>query len=177
MAESGKGCEQMDSLNDCLARYYDHGCDCREDVPEDAFVEELKLPLEQRQSGIFQKVVEICKDPAQLNPKGDNQPLRHSVGNLDYYMTEYLLDRGANPHFDIQKGDIPYGCGNYYIDELNLLAMDESFATDCDETVFDRVLKIAQLFAKHGVTNVRTSCITIDDETKTVQVAQAKVKF
>ena len=172
--------EQTKDLDDCLYCYYNHdvyGYDDIDDVPEEAVAEELKLPLEQRESGILRKVAELCKDISQLNPPGEDQPLMRSVGNLDYYMTEYLLEHGANPHFDIQEGDIPFGCGNYYIDEMDLIAMEEGFATDCDQTVFDRILKIAQLFAKHGVTNVRTYCITIDSETKTVQVAQAKTKF
>lgn len=68
-------------------------------------------------------------------------------------------------------------CGNYYIDDLDIAAMDESFVTAPDKNVFDRILQIAVLFAKHGVTDVHTHCISIDSKTRTVSVSQAKVKW
>lgn len=43
-----------------------------------------------------------------------------AVGNLDVAMTEYLLNRGADPHYDLPSEGIPYGCGNYYIDNLDI---------------------------------------------------------
>lgn len=100
-----------------------------------------------------------------------------AVGNLDVAMTEYLLAHGADPHYANEDDRIPYGCGNYYIDSLDIATRDESFATAPDKNVFDRILQIVVLFAKHGVTDVHTHCISIDRKTRTVSVSQAKVKW
>ena len=54
---------------------------------------------------------------------------------------------------------------------------DNSFEPNAKKEVFDQVLKIATLFAKHGVTNVHTYCISIDGESRIVSVTQAKVKY
>ena len=63
------------------------------------------------------------------------------------------------------------------VDDLDIAALDESFVTAPDRNVFDRILQIAVLFAKHGVPDVHTHCISIDSKTRTVSVSQAKVKW
>ena len=72
---------------------------------------------------------------------------------------------------------IPYGCGNYYIDDLDVTLLNYSFEPNAKKEVFDQVLKIATLFAKYGVTDVHTHCISIDGESRIVSVTQAKVKY
>ncbi len=163
-----------------LDSYYQHdvyGCSDIEEVPEDAVAEELRLPLAERPSGVLAQLEWLLAHGAKVNDSGDWQPLMAPVGALDVAMTQYLLEHGADPHFDIDEGYPPYGCGNYYIDDLDVRAMDASFSNDADESVFHRILQIALLFAQHGVTDVYTHCVSIDGETRCVSVSQARVKY
>lgn len=168
------------ALYSLLDAYYQHdvyGFDDVEDVPEDAVAEELALPLEERKSGVLFQMEKLLAHGAAVNASGDQQPLMLAVGNLDIAMTEYLLEHGANPHYDLPDEGIPYGCGNYYLDALDLCALDESFVTEPDRDGFDRILRIAMLFAKRGVTDVQTHCISIDSRTRHIAVKQAKMKY
>ena len=138
---------------------------------------ELRLPLEQRASGILGELSWLLSHGAKVNVDGERQPLMPPVGNLDAAMTAYLLENGANPHFDISEDEAPYGCGNFYIDDLDRILLDESFVTGPDQSVFDRVLQIAALFAKYGVAGVHTYCISIDKKTRTVSTRRVYTAF
>lgn len=160
-----------------LSFYYQstaYGYDNPADVPEDAVPKELALPLEARPSGVFHQLRWLLSHGVPVNAPGDWQPLMPPVGNLDVAMTAYLLACGADPHFDLLSDGTPYGCGNYYIDDLDCVLLDESFVTTPDRSTFDRALQIALLFAKYGVTDVKTYCISIDSKTRTVTVKQAR---
>ena len=144
----------------------------------EAAANEKDLPVEDRPSGVLDVLHCLLSHGATLNPKEEErQPLMAPVGALDVAMTEYLLEKGADPHYDLPYNIIAYGCGNYYIDELDILVMEESFVNAPDTSVFDRALQIAVLLAKHGVANVRTHCIVIDGEEKTVQVISGSTAF
>ena len=182
--ESGKNINKFRSkeavLFFFLDSYYQHdvyGYDDVEDVPENATAEEINLPLDKRQSGILEQMEWMLAQGANVNDGGEWLPLMLAVGNLDVAMTEYLLNHGADPHYAGEDDGIPYGCGNYYIDDLDIAALGESFVSAPDRNVFDRILQIAVLFAKLGVTDVHTHCISIDSKTRTVSVSQAKVKW
>ena len=135
----------------------------------------VSMPLVDRPSGILAKLEWLFAHGADVNAGGEWLPLMQAVGNLDVAMTAYLLDHGADPHYAGEDDGIPYGCGNYYIDDLDIALLDESFVSDPDKSVFDRVLQIAVLFAKHGVTDVHTHCISIDSKTRTIHISKAKV--
>ncbi len=179
--EAGKDinqyCNDYAVLFDFLDSYYLHdayGYASCTDVPEDAVAEELELPLAQRKSGVLEQVEWLLSHGADVNDGGDWLPLMLAVGYLDVAMTEWLLEQGANPHSDLDE-ESPFGCGNYYIDELDAIALHESLGNGADKRVFEKILQIALLFAKKGVANIQTHCIKIDSNT--VSVSQAKVKF
>lgn len=145
---------------------------------EDYFAEELLLPLAERSYDIVTKLQWMFDNGVDPNAGGEWVPLMPPVAFIDYAMTEFLLEHGANALFDTEdEGDIPYGCGNWYIDELDVIALNCSFEPSAKKIVFDQILKIATLFAKHGVTDVHTHCIDIDSEKRTVSVTQARVKY
>ena len=148
-------------------------CDC--DDAENLSNREPSMPLVDRPSGILAKLEWLFAHGADVNAGGEWLPLMQAVGNLDVAMTAYLLDHGADPHYAGEDDGIPYGCGNYYIDDLDIALLDESFVSDPDKSVFDRVLQIAVLFAKHGVTDVHTHCTSIDSKTRTIHISKAKV--
>ena len=139
--------------------------------------EELQLPLAQRKGNVCNHLKWLFVHGADINGGNDWKPLMLAVGNLDVAMTEYLLNRGADPHYDLPNEGIPYGCGNYYIDNLDIAALDESFEAHPDKAVFDRILRIAVLLARHGVSDVHTHCISIDSLTRTVRVSQTKAMY
>ena len=95
---------------------------------------------------------------------------KQKIERLDTHIPSQRLDEC------IKKGQI-YGCGNYYIDDLDVTMLNYGSEPKPRKEILDQVLKIAALFAKYGVTDVYTHCISIDGETKTVTVAQAQVKY
>lgn len=145
---------------------------------DDYYAEELWVPLKERSNKIFDQMSWLIEHGADLNAGGEYLPLMPSVAHLDYSMVEFLLENGANAQYDSDEdSEIPYGCGNYYIDDLDVTLLNYSFEPNAKKEVFDQVLKIATLFAKHGVTDVHTHCISIDGDSRTVSVTQAKVKY
>jgi len=152
--------------------------DPKVEYDDEYYAEELWLPLEERPNKIFDQMKWLIEHGADLNAGGEWPPLIPPVAYLDYAMTEFLLANGANAHFDLEEdGDIPYGCGNYYIDDLDVTLLNYSFEPNAKKEVFDQALKIATLFAKYDVTDVHTHCISIDGESRMVSVTQAKVKY
>lgn len=150
----------------------------KDDECEDApFSDELKLPLDKRSSNVSRHLDWFMENGADPNAGEKYYPLMRGVGNADAAMTEYLLSHGADPFYDEREGDIPYGGGNWYIDELDTTMLHESFVTKPDITLFDAILQTAAVLAKYGVTNSGDYCIRIDAETRTVTATQAKVKF
>lgn len=172
-------CEDRAVLCEFLGEYYHFVVyDPNIEYDDDYYAEELWLPLDERPSKIFEQMKWLVEHGADLNDGGEWLPLMLPVAHLDYAMTEFLLENGANAHYDSNEdGDIPYGCGNYYIDDLDVTLLNYSFEPNAEKKVFDQVLKIATLFAKYGVTDVYTYCVSIDGATRTVSVTQAKVKY
>ena len=149
--------------------FYDDGSD---------YSDELLLPLAERSYDILSKLQWMFDHGADPNAGGDWVPLIPPVEFLDHAMTEFLLEHGANAQFEIEEGsEIPCGCGNYFIDDLDVTALNYSFEPNAKKVIFDQILKIATLFATYGVTDVHTHCIDIDSEKRTVRVTQARVKY
>ena len=172
-------CEDGAILCEFLEEYYHFVVyDPNIEYDDDYYAEELWLPLDERPSKILEQMKWLVDHGADLNDGGEWLPLMPPVAHLDYAMIEFLLENGANAHYDSNEdGDIPYGCGNYYIDDLDVTLLNQSFEPNAQKKVFDQVLKIATLFAKYGVTDVYTHCVSIDGATRTVSVTQAKVKY
>lgn len=165
-------------LYEFLEAYYWQMYDTDVDRDENYYHEELWMSLEERPNSIEEQIKWLINHGADTNADGDWPPLIPPVANLDYAMTEFLLNHGADPHYDgDDEGGVSFGCGNYYIDDLDITLLNYSFEPDARQEIFDQALKIAVLFAKHGVTDVHTRCVSIDGATRTVSVAQARVKY
>lgn len=142
------------------------------------YSDELLLPLEKRSYDILTKIQWMIDNGADPNAGGDWLPLMPPVAFIDYAMTEFLLEHGANAHYSGEEdGEIPFGCGNYYIDDLDISALNYSFEPNAKRAIFDQILKIATLFARHGVTDVHAHCIDIDSKSHSVHITQARVKY
>ena len=171
--------EDRSVLYEFLEEYYQLVVyDPNVEYDDDYYAEELWVPLKERPNKIFNQMNWLIEHGADLNAGGEWLPLMPPVAHLDYSMIEFLLENGANAKYDSNEdSEIPYGCGNYYIDDLDVTLLNYSFEPNAKKEVFDQVLKITTLFAKHGVTDVHTHCISIDGESRTVSVTQAKVKY
>ena len=174
--------EDKSVLYEFLDHYYQHVIykltTENENFYGDDYSDELLLPLVDRSYDILSKLQWMFDNGADPNAGGEWVPLMSPVAFLDDAMTEFLLEHGANALFDTEdEGGIPYGCGNYYIDDLDVTALNYSFEPNAKKVIFDQILKIATLFAKCGVTDVHTHCISIDREKRTVSVTQARVKY
>lgn len=157
---------------------YSPGAHHSTDDGSDDYAKELLLPLEERPNNIARQIHWFMDHGADMNDGGDYPPLIPPVAFLDYAMVELLLANGANAQFDMSEdGEIPCGCGNYYIDDLDVTMLNCGREPKIREILFDRVLKIVSLFAKYGVTDVHTHCISIDGKTRTISVTQAQVKY
>ena len=127
--------------NDDESEYYD-------------FSDELFLPLEERAYDIGSKIKWLVRNGAELNPQGDMQPLIHPVFYLDLHMVELLLSLGASPFFEsIYEGDLINGCGNYYIDDIDLTIVNYCYAPVKKDAILTQANKIISLFREYGVTN------------------------
>ena len=139
---------------------------------------ELLLPLSKRAYNIKEKMNWMLEHGADPNAGGEWLPLMPPVAYLDFAMTEFLLNHGANAHYvGSDDGDIPFGCGNYYIDDLDITALNYSLDGNATKAIFDQILKIATLFANRGVTDVGGHCLSIDGKTRSINLTQAKVKY
>lgn len=186
--ESGNNVNTFFKQYSTLYEYLDHYYQLiiyNQPAPEDdkyndstSFSKELTLPLKERTYDVASELQWLIDHGADPNAGGDLLPLMLPVAFLDFYMAEYLLEHGANAHYHgDSEAQLPYGCGNYYIDDLDASALNYSFEPNVEKIVFDQILKFAVLFAKHGVVDVHTHCISIDNKTQTVTVAQAQTKF
>ena len=176
--ELEQGCSMLNNYLDCYYLHHrgDDDDEARKDyVPIDGFVEETRMPLNQRPSLVLCHLRWLLSQGADPNAGDEDFPLMRAVGNLDAHMTDFLICSGANAHWDLDDG-IQFGCGNWYVDELDVIALDESFANDRDVKVFDAILATAQVLARHGVRDVHTHCVSIDDD-GTVTVEKARVLF
>lgn len=168
-------------LVDFLYSYYDNVIykiyeKTEDDLDDDdeAFPKELTLPLEQREYPIREQLLALLDAGYDLNaPCGeDDYPLMRAVGFLDAPMTEFMIAHGADPFLYPNPSD---PCrGNYYFDDLDIHAMNESFVTDANRDVFDAILRVAVVLGRAGVRG-NGHCLTIDDDS--VSLEQAKAKF
>lgn len=176
--ELRSGCSMLHNFLDCYysyqsGSYYDETLD--DFVAIEGFISETGMPLEQRPSMVLGHLQWFIKRGSDLNAGDEEFPLMLAVGNLDAHMTDFLISNGANPFWNMDEG-IPYDCGNWYVDELDAIALGESFANDADINVFDEVYATALVLAKHGVRDLQTHCVSIDKE-GVVSVHKARVLF
>ncbi len=114
--------------------------------------EELLLPVEMRPSGIgsalqFLLTKGFCVD----EPDGGFNALMLAVGMGDYYMTQYLLEQGADPNSWPDMDELPIEFRrNYYLEDIDIHYMDECDANDGDENCKAALIKTAEVLVKTG---------------------------
>ena len=126
-----------------------------------------RTPLEDRSDGILEKLTFFLNHGADPNlcvlvDGMTETPLMQAVCNHDYYLTQYLLEHGADPGVwlfskqEYEKRDREY----WLMDELDISIMngDKGEAAGV-------VLSVAQLLWEYGLRDWSGYCIDIDMDT------------
>ena len=141
--------------------------------------ERQKTPLEKRSSGIFNQLELLFSYGADPNlckivDEATETALMHAVCMRDYYLTEYLLKKGADPGVRLftphewDEADKEY----WLMDELDIDIMngDRGELAELD-------LSIAQLLWEHGLKDWGGYCIDIDKEKGVIGGHPLRVKY
>lgn len=102
--------------------------------------------------------------------------LMWAVGHLDAPMTDFFAN-GANPSYDDIGDGIKFGCGSWYIDDIDVALLHESFEKNTNRAWFVAGLEAVAALAKYGVTCSGSHCVAIDPMERSVSVRQASVVF
>lgn len=164
-----------------LCEYYDG--EIFKDVELDDISSEIYMRLEDRPSGIFEAFNLLMPLETNLNDETEWTPLMMSVMNLDYYMTEYLIENGANPCYwfareeDIKEQEfLGMEVENYYLADIDIRIMD---GMDCtSETVINNILNLARLILRfEGVNSFWGHCIVADKEKRKITIQPLEMMY
>lgn len=141
-----------------------------EELEIDDVKSEVYIPLEQRPSGIFEALEILMPMENDINDESDCTALIMSVCNLDYYMTEYLIEHGANPLYWYGREDdiklyestgIPMN--NFYLEDIDIRLMDTSNWSQ--KIVSDCIFKLTKIILEcDGVESFFGICLSADKE-------------
>ena len=150
------------------------------DYDESAVFFDHRIPLEKRKSDILARIEKLLADGVDLNdaPDGD-YPLMSAVGNYDALMVSYLIGKGADCRKWLAEGEEPEpGRRNWYLEDLDIAGMDESFATDPNNDLFQAIFDTACVLVKEGGLQepFYGFCISVT-ENREISFAQARTKF
>jgi len=143
-------------LADFLRRYYKSDLF---DQGEDTCIlnEEISMPLEKRPSGVLEALEELVPLEKDINDESEEMALEYAVGNVDLYMTEYLLKNGADPNYwNERMGDLEekqkYGlpCNNWYLAEIDYLVVNDEGVDGHNDKVADMLFDLMELLIKAG---------------------------
>ncbi|MBQ7625297.1 MAG: hypothetical protein IJS65_08480 [Clostridia bacterium] len=143
--------------------------------------EEFFLPVKKRPSGIYDAFSAIVAAGAEINASEDfSNALTAAVGNLDYYMTEFLLSLGAEPRIwpsMDEPSEMTYG-QNYYLDDLDIAFFDNRTANDYSSAAEEAILKTARvLIEKGGLKNYSGYGLRVDEKGKLTAEKGRLVRF
>ena len=143
----------------CDSDHYDpDGPERTEPLPQ---WHELRLALDRRPSGIGEALEALAAAGVNVCDEGD-EVLRTAVGAGDAFFVEWLLEHGADP--TVWSDREPWE-QNRYLDEVDLIMMDESFANDGNKEYIEMLAKTAQVLVKKGgLRNFGGYCFSVDEE-------------
>ena len=146
----------------------------------DSFLsEKKKTPLADRNSGEIVKQIEwFLSNGADINlcdlSKSGmvDTPLSVAVCDEDYYLTEFLLDRGANPRVWLFSDHHPWeNYEDWLIEHMDVRMMDSKGEQ------FENELHIAATLAHYGLDDFNGICISIDKESRTINGHSPQWKY
>ena len=142
----------LDIYYQCVADRYDkHGTESDEygGIP---FPSELRLKLENRESGIGEALRTLAEKGCDVNEyDGHFNALMIAVGAADAPMVRYLIERGGDvnkwPGMDDPE---PVSGQNYYLEDIDIGYMNECFATNPDKDYLDALHNTAMVLIREG---------------------------
>lgn len=127
-----------------------------------SFPEELTLPLEKRESGILEALsIVLSINPNVNEDDGFSNALMISVGNMDAFLTEYLLEHGFDSGLWPDTEDDEQ---NYYLEDIDIHYMYYCLENNNDKKYEESLFKTALVLVKKGnLLNFQGNCLTIND--------------
>ena len=170
--------ETVDTYYQCVIGKIDELDD--DDVYEEApFPEEFLLPVEDRRSGIGDALIQLINAGHHVDDAdGGFNALMLAVGSGDAPMVRFLINHGADANKWPEMDETPLpGEGNYYLDDIDIHYMDESFANDKDIEYMKALHRTALVLVEDAHLGPYSGyCLKID-ENGNVSLSPAKVRF
>ena len=138
----------MIKVYDLLDTYYQRQLS---EAEKQAFYRYTRIPLEQRPDGIYQELQKLLDEGCDIDEThGGFNALMTAVGCGDASMTEYLIKHGADPNkWPDMENDLSFEEPNYYLEDIDINYMNESFANEKDyhfmEALFDTAVVLANV--------------------------------
>ncbi len=144
---------------------------------DDPFPAEFVQPIESRSSGIGIALSQLLDSGHDANSSdGCFNALMIAVGSGDAPMVHFLIQNGADAHSWPDMDEDP-PTGNYYLDDIDIHFMDESFANDKDLEYMKALHRTALVLVEDAhLGPYHGHCLTIDDEGN-VALKQAETLF
>lgn len=162
----------------------------KEDFLDGYLCEELRKPLDERVIDIKSELDFLIDHHADLNigkDDGDGDietPLMMTVGNLDYYMTEYLIEKGANPRVKLSdeetSNSIHEGIDYYLMEQVDIEIFNLSWNVRDGKWPVraTTALKIAGLLHRNGLAAWNDGlCFEFDKETGIPNLDKPRWKY
>lgn len=154
-----------------LCSYYDEyieGLDESEDAP---YPEELVLPLETRESGVYEAMSWLVDQKYNLDEGECFNPLMMAVSHADAPMTEFLIRNGANANYWPDMDEEPeYMRDNYYLEDIDIAYMDMHWPRS--ERYVNALLQTARVLLQEGNTGSFFGlCLAADAEKREISLS------
>ena len=170
-------------IYDALSSYYETQYVQDEESPdydESAVFFDHGIPLEKRKSDILASIEKLLADGVDLNDAPDGEyPLMSAVGNYDALMVSYLIGKGADCRkWLAEDEELEPGERNWYLEDLDIAGMNESFVTNPNKDLFQAIFDTACVLVKEGGLQepFYGYCIAVT-ENREISFAQARTKF
>lgn len=139
---------------DALEAYYDtqYAPYESDEFSESDLIYDYGIPLEQRKSGILQKLETLLAEGIDLNDAPEREfPLMCAVRNHDPIMVRYLIKHGADCRKWLPIDEDPDSeSRNWYLEAIDYAASEESIVTNPNKLLFDALFEIAYILVTEG---------------------------
>lgn len=104
------------------------------------------------------------------------ETLEDAVAALDAQAAQRLIAQGADPFYDLpDAGCMPGGESNYYIQLLSDMAWEQSRGQSTEKP--EKIMDLVRVFARAGVEDIYTFCVSIDKAKREISVLDRKEKY
>ncbi len=147
------------------------------DCDREPFPVEFSVPVEERDSGIGVALMQLIDKGQDVDvSEGGFNALMLAVGEGDALMVRFLIQHGADADSWPEMDEDP-SASNFYLDDIDIHYMNESFANDKDQEYMEALHRTALVLAEDAHLGPYVGhCLTID-KAGTVTLRPARVLF